>query len=252
MSFIIDTIGSTDNNESSKNIFTAPNPSSSKINQEKDESPHPLAHLFDDPEEPELSPIKKKQNAPLSEKLYEGLTGKTKQKLLPVLDHRKKKSDIEELLKKSVVLNQEFENQHSIGDLNISDKKLREQRKKEREKTKGTKWFGLPATEMTDEIKRDLEILQMRSVLDPKRFYKKNDNKVLPKYFQIGKVMDSPLDYYNNRLTKKEQKKTLVDELMADAQFSKYRKTKYAEIITEKQKTHYKAWRQAKKLKKKK
>lgn len=64
--------------------------------------------------------------------------------------------------------------------------------------------------------------------------------------------MDSPLDYYNNRLTKKQRKNTLVDELLADAEFNKYNKRKYKEIIEEKQKTHYKAWRQAKKLKKKK
>lgn len=38
---------------------------------------------------------------------------------------------------------------------------------------------------MTDEIKNDLAVLQMRSVLDPKHFYKKNDLKVPPKYFQV-------------------------------------------------------------------
>lgn len=64
--------------------------------------------------------------------------------------------------------------------------------------------------------------------------------------------MDSPLDYYNNRLTKKERKKSLVDELLADAEFNKFNKRKYKEIIEEKQKTHYKAWRQAKRFKKKK
>lgn len=64
--------------------------------------------------------------------------------------------------------------------------------------------------------------------------------------------MDSPLDYYNNRLTKKERKRTLVDELLANAEFNKYNKRKYREIIEERQKTHYKAYRQAKKLKRKK
>lgn len=64
--------------------------------------------------------------------------------------------------------------------------------------------------------------------------------------------MDSPLDYYNSRLSKKERKRTLVDELLADAEFQKYNKRKYKEIIEEKQKTHYKAWKQAKKNKKKK
>lgn len=57
---------------------------------------------------------------------------------------------------------------------------------REHEKTKGKKWYGLPATELTAEVKHDLEVLQMRSVLDPKHFYKKNDLKVLPKYFQVS------------------------------------------------------------------
>lgn len=64
--------------------------------------------------------------------------------------------------------------------------------------------------------------------------------------------MDSPLDYYSNRLTRKERKRTLVDELLADAEFNKYNKRKYREILEERQKTHYKAYRQAKKLKRKK
>jgi len=88
--------------------------------------------------------------------------------------------------------------------------------------------------------------------LIPNTSTKKNDLKVLPKYFQIGKVIDSPVDFYNSRLTNKERKKTLVDELLADAEFQKYNKRKFKEIIEEKQKTHYKAWRQAKRLKKKK
>lgn len=44
-------------------------------------------------------------------------------------------------------------------------------------KTKGPGWFNMKAPELTEEAKRDLEVLQMRSVLDPKRHYK-NDMKV--------------------------------------------------------------------------
>lgn len=55
----------------------------------------------------------------------------------------------------------------------------------EREKTKGGKWFNMPATEITDERKYDLSLLQMRKSLDPKRFYKANDLKTAPKYFQV-------------------------------------------------------------------
>lgn len=120
-------------------------------------------------------------------------------------------------------------------------------------KTKGSNWYNMPATELTDEVKRDLEIIQMRSVLDPKHFYKKNDLKALPKYFQVGKVESSPLDYYNERGERKNKKKTIVDELMADAQFQRFNKRKYTEAVQEKQKSGYhKANKKMKKLKKNK
>lgn len=59
----------------------------------------------------------------------------------------------------------------------------------ERSKTKGKGWFNMSAPELTEERENDLKILQMRSVLDPKHFYKKNDLKVLPKYYQV-KTLD--------------------------------------------------------------
>jgi hypothetical protein len=40
--------------------------------------------------------------------------------------------------------------------------------------------------EITPEIKRDLQIIKLRNVLDPKRFYKKDDSKGLPKYFEVN------------------------------------------------------------------
>jgi len=40
--------------------------------------------------------------------------------------------------------------------------------------------------EITPEIKRDLQIIKLRNVLDPKRFYKKDDSKELPKYFEVN------------------------------------------------------------------
>merc|ERR1712002_345264 len=81
----------------------------------------------------------------------------------------------------------------------LGKKKLKKLKKEEREKTKGAGWFDMPALEMTEERKRDLELLQMRGAIDPKRFYKKSDNRGLPKYFQIGTVVDSPFDFYSDR-----------------------------------------------------
>lgn len=86
------------------------------------------------------------------------------------------------------VLQPGFEKLECVPDHNESKRKQKLERKKEAQKTKGDKWFNLPATEMTEEKQRDLEIIQMRSILNPKQFYKKNDMKVVPKYFQVNQL----------------------------------------------------------------
>ncbi|XP_055595614.1 deoxynucleotidyltransferase terminal-interacting protein 2-like [Uranotaenia lowii] len=154
---------------------------------------------------------------------------------------------------KMAVITPATEKQKDLAKLSMTDRQIQELNRKERAKSKGKNWFDLPAPEMTDEVKNELELLRMRSVLDPKHFYKRSEMKTLPKYFQIGKVMDSPLDYYNERGSKKANSKTLVDELLEDAAFQKYNKRKYAEVLEKrKKKAYYKASMKMKKLKKKK
>nr|CAG4637448.1 EOG090X0GO7 [Ceriodaphnia reticulata]SVE73270.1 EOG090X0GO7 [Ceriodaphnia reticulata] len=142
-------------------------------------------------------------------------------------------TNTDKLMEKSV-LKPGFEKLESVPQYNKSKRRIKMERKKEADKTKGDKWFNLPATEMTEEKLRDLEVIQMRSILNPKQFYKKNDLKVVPKYFQVGTVVDSHADFYHDRVPRKERKKTLVDELMANADFQRYNKRKYAEIIQSK------------------
>jgi len=141
-------------------------------------------------------------------------------------------------LMEKTVLKPGFEKLESIPRYDEGVRRLKAERRKEADKTKGDKWFNLPATEMTDEKLRDLEIIKMRSILNPKQFYKKNDLKVVPKYFQVGKVVDTAAEFYNNRVLRKDRKKTLVDELMVDANFQRYNKRKYSEIIQVKQPSH--------------
>ena len=56
--------------------------------------------------------------------------------------------------------------------------------------------------------------------------------------FQVGKYVDTPAEYYTDKVNSsgKSKNKTLVGELMADAEFKKYNKRKYAEIVEEKSK----------------
>ena len=45
--------------------------------------------------------------------------------------------------------------------------------------------------------------------------------------------MDNAADFYSSRIPKKERKQTLADELLADAQFQKYRKRKCVCVVFE-------------------
>lgn len=51
--------------------------------------------------------------------------------------------------------------------------------------TSGPQWFGIPAPDMTEDLKRDLHIIRSRTVIDPKRHYKKGTMSKLPKFFQV-------------------------------------------------------------------
>ncbi|XP_077986823.1 uncharacterized protein LOC144441159 [Glandiceps talaboti] len=139
------------------------------------------------------------------------------------------RSKHDELLKKSVVT-AGFEKKDSVPPYKESQHQLRHQRKRERESHTGKNWYNMKAAEMTDELKNDLKVMQMRGTLDPKRFYKKNDVVGLPKFVQVGRVIEHAADFYHSRIPKKERKKTIVDELLADAEFRRYNKRKYAEV----------------------
>lgn len=109
----------------------------------------------------------------------------------------------------------------------------------------------MKAPEVTEEMKHELELIRMRKTLDNKRFYKRSEAKTLPKFFQIGKVLPSALDHYEERNQK--ASKSLVDDLMADAEFQKRNKRKYREVMEHKKSTgYYKAQQKMKKLKKRK
>ncbi|XP_021758841.1 rRNA-processing protein fcf2-like [Chenopodium quinoa] len=111
-------------------------------------------------------------------------------------------------------------------------KQLNKLRRKQLKDTAGADWFDMPAPVVTPELKQDLQLLKLRNVIDPKRHYKKGDTKLkaLPKYFQVGTVVESASDYYSARLTKKERKNRIAEELLADSSLAQYRKRKVREI----------------------
>ncbi|KAL7884871.1 hypothetical protein AOLI_G00076410 [Acnodon oligacanthus] len=154
----------------------------------------------------------------------------------PVSNNLKKLKDQkkqDELLKNSVIV-ADFEKKDAVPPYKESKHAAKLKRKEEKAKTTGDGWFNMRAPELTEDLRNDLKALKMRSAMDPKRFYKKNDREGFPKYFQVGTVVDNPADFYHSRIPKKQRKRTIVDELLADAEFRSFNKRKYHEIMAEK------------------
>ncbi|KAJ3868778.1 Fcf2 pre-rRNA processing-domain-containing protein [Lentinula novae-zelandiae] len=114
------------------------------------------------------------------------------------------------------------------------------QRKELKNKTAGPDWFDLPAPPESDlpRLYREVEALRLRNQLDPKRFYRKEEGegkgiKGLPKHFAIGKILttDKPFGGASGEnLTHAERKRTLVDELVDDAEMKRYAKRKFEDL----------------------
>ncbi|KAJ3097055.1 Deoxynucleotidyltransferase terminal-interacting protein 2 [Phlyctochytrium planicorne] len=120
--------------------------------------------------------------------------------------------------------------------LDYSDKDKKKMAKEA--ESAGPGWFNMKAPDLTDEVKRDIEVIRSRAALDPKRHYKKPDKtkgKAIPKFFQIGTVMDSATDFFSQRLTNKERKNGIVEELMANQETKSYLKKKFSKIQTAKE-----------------
>ncbi|KAL4899279.1 hypothetical protein BDW74DRAFT_183918 [Aspergillus multicolor] len=94
--------------------------------------------------------------------------------------------------------------------------------------TAGSDWFDLPKTELTPELKRDLQLLRMRSILDPKRHYKKENGKAQPpKYSQVGTVIEGPTEFFSGRIAKRDRKKTFVEEALVMEKESRRFESRY-------------------------
>lgn len=133
--------------------------------------------------------------------------------------------------------------------------------------TTGPEWFDLPAPRPQElpELYKQVEALRLRRAMDPKVHARSDPGerkgmKGLPKYFavslkssqtsggayscckrQIGKVIDSPTPFKTrntSNLTRKERKKSLVDELVADTKARDHAKRKIAELEAAKRNSH--------------
>jgi hypothetical protein len=108
----------------------------------------------------------------------------------------------------------------------------------------GPNWFNMPRTNLTPELKKDLQLLRMRSVLNPGQFFKTDRKKdPVPEFCQVGTIISGPTDPASSRLTRKERKRTIVEEVLDSNDVMSKFKTRYGKIQTNKisgRKAHYK------------
>lgn len=133
----------------------------------------------------------------------------------------------------------------------ISDPVLVKAAKKAaREATAGAKWFDMPRSEVTDTVRRDWQILQMRNVLDPKRHYKK-ETASIPKFFQTGTVVEGNTEFFSARIARKDRKKTIADEILNNDKARDYFKRKFDEIQVKKHSGRLKHYKKVKEMRSK-
>lgn len=103
-------------------------------------------------------------------------------------------------------------------------------------------WFALPKPILTPQLKRDLQLVQQRAALDPKRHYKK-EKWVAPERFHVGTIVEGSTEYFSLRMKRKARGTTLVEEALKNADTKAYMKRKYTEVVDKRasgKRGHYK------------
>ena len=77
-----------------------------------------------------------------------------------------------------------------------------------------------------------------------RRFYRKDSSKAaVPEFSQVGVLVEGPTEWHSARMTKKERKRTLVEEVLATGESDGKFKDRYQKIQEKKmsgKKGHYK------------
>lgn len=122
-------------------------------------------------------------------------------------------------------------------------------------KTAGSKWFDLPAFPASssntpsgrkkggkttysshgptaEEMTREIQAIRLRNAMDPKRFYRGGNGanqKGMPAFAQMGRIISSNLEP-SSTMNRSERGRTVIDELVKDAQNAAYTKRKFGEV----------------------
>lgn len=95
-------------------------------------------------------------------------------------------------------------------------------------------WHDMPERVLTPEEERDARVIENRAFLDPKRFYRATGTGrkrgELPSRVQFGTVVVGPHEFFSSRLTRKERKPRIIDQVLADQRVVDYTKRRSAAL----------------------
>jgi hypothetical protein len=104
--------------------------------------------------------------------------------------------------------------------------------KRAKDESAGKGWFNMEPTVLTEEQKTDLAVIRNRTHLDPKKFYKSSDKQ--HSIVQFGTVIEGASEYYSSRLTKKQRRGNITEEILADPNTADYATNKFKKMSREK------------------
>ena len=109
---------------------------------------------------------------------------------------------------------------------------------------------------MTEDLQRDIKMIELRNYIDPKRFVCESCyyNHCFPVFIilyfnfnrfykslgkirnvlHVGTIIEGPSEFRSSRLTKKERKQSITEELLADRGIKDYTKRAYLQIQDQK------------------
>lgn len=124
----------------------------------------------------------------------------------------------------------------SMKHAQIDPQKIRSIQKIEKAETAGPDYFYMPKAELTEELKRDWEMLRMRSVLHSGGANAVELPENPPEFLQVGVVLDNPKEGSKGRLGKKLRAPTITESLVKDAKFRDFLEKNYQKLDKKKKK----------------
>ncbi|KAH0791886.1 deoxynucleotidyltransferase terminal-interacting protein 2 [Histomonas meleagridis] len=108
--------------------------------------------------------------------------------------------------------------------------RIEPEKPKQKSETSGDNWFNIPKANLTEEDKRDWEILRMRSVLKRGGAGAVELPEKPPEFLQFGVVQDNPIEGRRGRVAKRYRAPTIAESLAKDEGFREYLEMNYSKM----------------------